>query len=58
MFDPEPLPTDHPLMTAPNTLLTPHIGARAPAALTRMDAVVDDVLEVLQGRPARFPAWT
>lgn len=26
VFDSEPLPVDHPLRTAPNTLLTPHIG--------------------------------
>jgi phosphoglycerate dehydrogenase-like enzyme len=26
VFDIEPLPTDHPLRTLPNTLLTPHVG--------------------------------
>jgi len=26
VFDTEPLPPDHPLRTAPNTLLTPHVG--------------------------------
>lgn len=28
VFEHEPLPTDHPLWTAPNTLLTPHIAAK------------------------------
>ena len=55
VFDPEPLPPDHPLMTAPNTIFTPHIGARAPGALARMNAVVDDVLDVLRGKPPRYP---
>src|SRR5699024_2207322 len=26
VFDPEPLPEDHPLWTLPNTLITPHVG--------------------------------
>ena len=56
VFDPEPLPSDHPLMTTPNTIFTPHIGARAPGALARMNAVVDDVLDVLGGKPPRYPA--
>ena len=56
VFDPEPLPPDHPLMTAPNTIFTPHVGARSPDALMRMNAVVDDVLDVLRGKPPRFPA--
>lgn len=58
VFEPEPLPGDHPLMQAPNTLFTPHIGARTHAGLSRMNAVVDDVAKVLRGEPARYPAWT
>ncbi len=56
VFDPEPPPPDHPLLTAPNTILTPHIGARTPASLQRMDAVVEDVIRVLNGEPPRYPA--
>lgn len=54
--DPEPLPPDHPLLSAPNTLLTPHVGARTPASLARMDDVVEDVVAVLKGRTPRFAA--
>ena len=57
VFDPEPLPSDHPLMQAPSTLFTPHIGARSVAALARMNDVVDDVVRVLQDRLPLYPAW-
>jgi phosphoglycerate dehydrogenase-like enzyme len=50
--DPEPLPEGHPLWSAPNLLLTPHVagdvpftGARATAALT------DQVRRILAGEP-------
>ena len=56
VFDPEPPTPDHPLMAAPNTLFTPHIAARTHGGLARMNAVVDDVIGVLQGEPPRFPA--
>ncbi len=57
VFDPEPLPADHPLLTAPNAILTPHLGARSHGGLTRMSDVVDDVLAVLAGETPRFAAW-
>ena len=50
VFDPEPLPPGHPLMAAPGTLFTPHIGARTETSLKRMNAVVDDVIRVLKGQ--------
>jgi D-3-phosphoglycerate dehydrogenase len=56
VFDPEPPPANHPLMHAPNTLFTPHIGARTTLGLRRMNDVVDDVIAVLQGRPPLNPA--
>jgi D-3-phosphoglycerate dehydrogenase len=58
VFDPEPLPPDHPLRTAPNTLFTPHIGARSHGGLHRMNEVVEDVIAVLEGRPPLHPART
>ncbi|MGD2107792.1 MAG: hydroxyacid dehydrogenase [Phycisphaerae bacterium] len=58
VFDPEPPQEYSPLLRAPNTLLTPHIGARTPTGLARMNNVLDDVIAVLTGKPPRFPAWT
>jgi len=57
VFDPEPLPSDHPLLAAPNTIFTPHIGSRTRRSQESMNDVVDDVIRVLQGQPPRFPAW-
>ena len=56
VFDPEPPPADDVLLGAPNTLFTPHIGARTERGLDRMNDVVDDVIRVLEGEPPRFPA--
>jgi phosphoglycerate dehydrogenase-like enzyme len=33
--DPEPLPTGHPLWSAPNCLITPHIGGSTPEFIHR-----------------------
>jgi phosphoglycerate dehydrogenase-like enzyme len=49
VLDLEPPPPDHPLLRAPNTIITPHIGARTHGGLARMDGVIDDVLRVLRG---------
>jgi len=57
VFEPEPLPTGHPLLLAPNTVFTPHIGSRSVAGLARMNDVVEDVVRVLQGRSPLYPAW-
>lgn len=40
--DPEPLPSDHPLWTAPNCLITPHVGGDTAAFLPRAKALVED----------------
>ena len=52
--DPEPLPDDHPLWTAPGVLITPHIAGGTTAMLPRMAALVRDQLERLRDdRPLR-----
>lgn len=54
--DPEPLPADYPLWTAPNAILTPHSAARVPQAVENMCDVVYDVVAVLEGRPPQYVA--
>jgi phosphoglycerate dehydrogenase-like enzyme len=50
--DPEPLPPDHPLWTAPNLLLTPHLAGTVPSSRSRAEAaVVAQIARVLDGRP-------
>ena len=50
--DPEPLPDDHPLWSAPHMLITPHIAGGTTAMLPRMAVLVRDQLERLRdGRP-------
>jgi phosphoglycerate dehydrogenase-like enzyme len=52
--DPEPLPDDHPLWTAPGVLVTPHIAGGTTAMLPRMAALVRDQLDRYRdGRPLR-----
>jgi glyoxylate reductase len=55
--DPEPLPTDDPLLTAPNLLVVPHIGSATHTARTRMaHMAVDNLLAGLAGEPLPHPA--
>ena len=54
VFDPEPPPPDHPLLGAPNVILSPHAAARSPRGQARMNDVVDDVIAVLEGRPPQY----
>jgi phosphoglycerate dehydrogenase-like enzyme len=43
--DPEPLPQDHPLWSAPNVLITPHVGGATPAMWPRAYRLVREQLE-------------
>ncbi|HEY0816469.1 MAG TPA: D-2-hydroxyacid dehydrogenase family protein [Pseudonocardia sp.] len=54
VFDTEPLPLDHPLRTAPNTVLTPHIGFVSQQSYRRIygDAV-EDITGWLDGKAIR-----
>ncbi len=51
----EPPTMDNPLLRAPNTVLTPHLGAStAEAQVAVAEEASQQVLEVLDGRPARY----
>jgi len=48
--DPEPLPSEHPLLSAPNLIVVPHIGSATHAARGAMaDRAVDNLLSALAG---------
>ena len=54
VFEQEP-PVGSPLLDAPNTLLTPHLGASTEEAQVLVaEEVADQVLDVFAGRPARY----
>jgi D-3-phosphoglycerate dehydrogenase len=54
VFADEP-PRDSPLLDAPNTVLTPHLGASTAEAQVRVAVeAAQQVLDVLEGRPARY----
>ncbi|HXG25674.1 MAG TPA: phosphoglycerate dehydrogenase, partial [Candidatus Binatia bacterium] len=54
VFEQEP-PVGSPLLDAPNTVLTPHLGAStAEAQVAVAEEIAEQVLDVLAGRPARY----
>lgn len=55
VYSEEPLAADNPLRGAPNTILTPHLGASTEEAQTRVAVeTAEQVLDVLAGRSARY----
>jgi phosphoglycerate dehydrogenase-like enzyme len=56
VFDPEPPAADFPLLGLENVLLTPHMAARTYTAIENMSWVVRDVVQVLRGGKAKYPA--
>jgi glyoxylate reductase len=55
--DPEPLPSDHPLLDVPNLLVVPHIGSATSTARAAMaDRAVDNLLAALAAKPMPYPA--
>jgi len=52
VYELEPLPPDHPLWTAPNVLLTPHVAGNGPFLdQRRLDIILDNARRFAQGRP-------
>ena len=55
VYETEPPATDNPLFSAPNTVLTPHLGAlTAEAQLRVAEEACEQVIDVLAGRSARY----
>ena len=51
MCDPEPLPSDHPLLQCEAVTILPHMGSATRQARHRMAEIgVDNVLAFIQGR--------
>ena len=54
---PEPLPTDHPLISLDNCTITPHLGSASVVARHAMaDLTVKNILAGLKGQPLLTPA--
>lgn len=54
VYDTEPLPRDHPLRTAPNVVLSPHLGYVAVDSYERhFTAVVEAIVAWIDGAPIR-----
>jgi phosphoglycerate dehydrogenase-like enzyme len=54
VYDQEPLPQNHPLRTAPNTILTPHLGYAVRDTLVAFyGQSVENAVAFLDGRPLR-----
>ena len=53
VMDEEPPAPDHPLLTAPRTIITPHIGSRTYENVVRQaDMALQNMINVLEGKPA------
>ena len=54
VFDPEPLPPDHPLLSLDNTVLTPHLGyVTSESYAVFFREAVEDIQAFLNGSPVR-----
>jgi D-3-phosphoglycerate dehydrogenase len=52
VFDREPIPADHPLLSCAQVVLTPHNADQTPEGMELLNAgVVDNVLAFLDGKP-------
>lgn len=56
VFTSEPPPADHPLLSLPQVVVTPHLGASTEEAQVNVAVdIAEQIVDVLAGRPARSP---
>jgi phosphoglycerate dehydrogenase-like enzyme len=55
VFEVEPLPPHHPLMTLEHVILTPHIAGHSRESAVKLSMVAADVIRVLNGEEPEFP---
>ncbi len=52
VFDPEPVPPDHPLLDMEQVVLTPHCADMTPEGVDLLnEGAVDNIIAFLEGRP-------
>ena len=57
VYDVEPLPADHPILSCEQVVLTPHLGDQTPEGMELLnEGVVDNVIAFLEGRPQNVVA--
>ena len=58
VFDQEPPPPDHPILSCEQVVLTPHSGANTPEGIEALhEGAVDNVIAYLEGRPQNVVTW-
>jgi len=55
VYEEEPTPADNPLLGLDNVVLTPHMATTTEEAMRKMSLVAEDLVNVLEGRPPRYP---
>jgi D-3-phosphoglycerate dehydrogenase len=59
VFEGHPLPASHPLMSAPNVLLTPHIGgATAETVVRHSEMITGEIERLIDGEPLLYAVNT